>query len=247
MGAQKEENAIIPKYEDYSRIVEASRGNLKIMTVSSEIEGYEELVKFLRVNNVSVALGYCSASAPRIDHIFDCFSGPDQIERGVKPAGIEEEFLVCDDLMAEVIADKNGVHVHPTWLKILLRCKGVENIILITDSRDIAGNTPGEYMLRDGLKAVINEGEDVVRLANGSLAGGAMSMNEAVKNMIRHTGISLVESIRMATYNPAKAIRISHRKGEIKEGMDADFAIFDEDLNIVKVIQEGKVCVENSS
>ena len=116
--------------------------------------------------------------------------------------------------MAEVIADKKGIHVAPAWLKILVRCKGVKNIILITDSRDIAGNPPGEYTLQDGLKAVISEGEDVVRLANGNLAGCAMSMNEAVRNMMSHAGISLEESVRMATYNPAKAISISHRKGE---------------------------------
>jgi len=256
LGAQSKQNAIIPRYEDYSRIIEASGGNLKIMTVSSEVEGYEELVKYLRLHGVLVALGYCSASTPRIerelelglthiDHIFDCFSGPGPVERGVKAAGIEEDLLVCDQLMAEVIADKKGVHVAPAWLKILVRCKGVENIILVSDSRDIAGNPPGEYILQDGLKAYIEEGRDVVRLASGDLAGCAMSMNEAVKNMVSHTGISLEESVMMATHNPAKALGISHKKGELKQGMDADLAIFDKDLDIKMVIQGGRMCVDN--
>ena len=176
-----------------------------------------------------------------IDHIFDCFSEPISVERGAKATGIEEEFLVCDELMAEVIADKNGIHVAPTWLKILLRCKGVENIILITDSRDITGNPPGKYIMQDGLSAVIKKGEDIVRLDNGGLAGSVMTMNGAIKNMMRHTGISLEDAVRMATYNPAKVLKISNKKGEIKEGLDADFAVFDKDLNIKMTVLGGEI------
>jgi len=257
-GAQSEEHAIIPTAENVGRILSAAEGNLKIMTVSSEIKGYENMVRTLRKHDVHVALGYCRASPPRleralnlgishIDHIFDCFADPVPYEGGVKAWGIEEELLVCDELYAEVIADKNGIHVPPVLLTILLRCKGAEKIILISDSRDAAGSPPGRYTMKDGLKIVLREGEDVVRLENGSLAGSLMSMNDAIRNFMRHNGISLPAAVTAATYNPAKFLALEQRKGSIRAGLDADLAVFDEDINVHMTIIDGKTVYQRKS
>jgi N-acetylglucosamine-6-phosphate deacetylase len=257
-GAQSEEHAIIPTAENVDRILSAAEGNLKIMTVSSEIAGYENLVRTLRKYDVHAALGYCHASPPRlrqalnlgishIDHIFNCFADPVPCESGVKAWGYEEELLVCDELYAEVIADKNGIHVPPVLLTILLRCKGAEKIILISDSRDAAGSPPGRYTMKDGLKIVLKEGDDVVRLENGSLAGSLMSMNDAIRNFMRHTGISLPAAVTAATYNPAKFLALEHRKGSIQAGADADLAVFDEDINVHMTLVGGKIVYQRKS
>ena len=255
-GAQRKERAILPVYRDYRRLIESAGQNLKIMTASPEIDGYEELVKYLVKNNVTAAICYSRANScqlkraielglSHIDHIFDGFGEPVSPERGVKPYGIEDELLVCDELSAEVIADSNGVHVSSILLNILIRCKGVRNIVLITDSRDITGNPPGEYILGDGFKAIIKEGEDIVRLGNGDLAGCIMTMDRAVKNMINHTNVSILEAVVMSSYNPARVIKMSHRKGQIKEGMDADITIFDENINVKMTIVEGIKIYDN--
>jgi N-acetylglucosamine-6-phosphate deacetylase len=256
-GAQDPVNSIIPRFEDYSSLVEAADGNLKLMTVAPEVAGADDLIKYLRLNDVTVAICYTDMSIEKlyksidlgvshIGHIFDGFGESVALDKWTKPYGLMEELLVCDNLMTEVLADKVGAHVHPTWLKIILRCKGVENVILITDSRDIAGNPPGIYRMSDGFDAVIKEDEDIVRLVDGGgLAGCIMTMNGAINNMIKHTGVKLKDAIRMATYNPANAIKVSNRKGTLKEGMDADIVVFDENINVKLTIVGGEIEYEN--
>ena len=251
-GAQLEERALVPDGENYRRIVEAAEGNFKIMTLSSELPGWEDLVRCLRVHNIHAAMGYCRASSislahalevgvSHIDHIFNCFAEPVSPEPGVKPWAIEEEFLLCDELMAEVIADKNGAHVSPILLGILLRCKGKDGIILISDSRDPAGNPPGSYIMRDGMRVLIKENDDVVRLKSGGLAGSIMGLDDAVRNMMRHTGISINDAVAMATKNPSRVLGLSHKKGEIQPGMDADLTLFDDSINIWMTIKGGEI------
>jgi N-acetylglucosamine-6-phosphate deacetylase len=251
-GAQLPERTFKPEFKQYFELVESAQGNLKLMTVSPEVPGSAELIKYLRLNDVTVAINYTDISVPElyetiklgvghIDHIFDGFGNSVSEEKGVRPQDLQEELLVCDNLPAEVIADRNGIHVSPALLKILIRCKGIENLILVTDSRDIAGNLPGRYTLKDGYTAIIKEGEDVVRLEDGTLAGCVMTMNESVRNMMEHTGIGLNDAVRMATCNPARILKISNKKGEIKEGMDADIVVFDKNIDIKLSIVDGEV------
>lgn len=251
-GAQKEELVKVPEYKDYSRLVEACNGNLKIMTVAPELENAYELIKYLQQNDVIVSIGHTDIKFEKlhealnlgislITHIFNAMGGVLVTEKGVKPVSIQEELLICDDLMSEVMCDKNAVHVNPTLIKILVRCKGIKNIILITDSMSMNGLSPGKYYFQDGRVGILNEGEDIVRLENGWLAGSIMTMNNAIKNMMIHTGISLKDAVMMATHNPAKVLKISNRKGVIKEGMDADITVFDDLMNVKITIIEGEI------
>lgn len=255
-GAQRRELVRVPEYEDYSRLLEASGGNLKIMTIAPEMEGAIDLIKYLTQNNVVVSIGHTDIKIKNmhkvskmgitlVTHILNAMGESIAEDRGTKPLGIQEELLVCDELMSEVLCDKNGVHVKPTWLKILVRCKGIENIILITDSMNMTGFKPGKHFLQDGRAVIIKEGEDILRLENRDLAGSVTTMDCVVKNMIKHTKVCLEDAVRMASYNPARAIRLSHRKGEIKEGMDADITVFDEDINIKLTIVEGEIRYNN--
>jgi N-acetylglucosamine-6-phosphate deacetylase len=255
-GAQKPEFVKKPEFKEYNRLVKACDGNLKIMTVAPELENAYELIKHLRGNDIEVSIGHTNLAMDRlhealnlgiglITHIFNAMGAAVTTEKGVKPVGIQEELLICDEIMSEVMADRNAVHVNPTLLKILVRCKGVKNIILITDSMNMTGSPPGKYYFQDGRAASISENEDVARLESGVLAGSVMTMNNTIRNMIIHTGISLKDSVMMATYNPARVLRISNQKGEIKEGMDADIAVIDENINVFMTIVEGNIVYEN--
>ena len=176
-----------------------------------------------------------------VTHLFNAMGESIQYDRGTKALGIQEELLVCDDLICELLSDCNGIHVKPTLQKIALRCKGIDNIVLITDSMNMTGFPPGTYPLQDGRKVTLEEGGDTLRLENGDLAGSVMTMDITVKNIIRHTGCTLNQAIQMASYNPAKVVELSHRKGEIKAGMDADIIIFDKDINIKMTMVEGSL------
>lgn len=257
LGVQRSDLVKTPQYEDYSRLIKAGNGNIKIMTLAPELEGCLDLIKYLRLNNIVVSLGHSDIGIKKmyeaidlgitmVTHLFNAMGCSISTDKGVKATGIQEELLMHDDLMCEVISDELGVHVNPTLIKIILRCKGVQNIMLITDSAFMTGYPPGVYTLQDGRKAILKEGDDTVRiLENNDLLGSVMTMNMAVKNFINHTGVKIEQAVQMATFNPARVINLSHKKGEIKEGMDADITVFNEKFEIKLTIVEGEIRYDN--
>jgi len=255
-GAQNPEYFKDPIKEEYEAIIQEALPFLKVMTVPPEIQGAKGLIKYLNQNGVIISIGHTEASRDEVDfavlngaklitHIFNAMGQPSQIDGGVKPVGVEEYLMINDKLMAEVMADRYGAHIDPIFLKILLRVKGKDKIILITDSVFPAGLKSGTYSFSDGRKFIVFEG-DVNRLeANNGLAGSVMNMNNAVKNMINHTGIGIKDAVLMASYNPAKLLRIDNKKGNIQVGMDADIAIIDENINVYMTIVEGDIVFDD--
>jgi N-acetylglucosamine-6-phosphate deacetylase len=257
LGVQRRDLVKTPVNEDYVRLIEAGNGNIKIMTVAPELDGAIGMIKYLRTNDIVVSLGHSDIKLEKLDeainsgiglvtHLFNALGDSIVKDKGVKPVGIQEKLLIYDNLMCELIADKDGVHVNPILIKIILKCKGIQNIVLITDSVSMTGYPPGIYVLQDGRKSALKEGEDTVRiLGNNDLCGSVMTMNLAVKNFIKHTGVNIEQAVQMATFNPSKVINLSHKKGEIKEGMDADITVFDEDFKIKLTIVEGLIRYDN--
>lgn len=140
----------------------------------------------------------------------------------------------------EIIADT--VHIHPGFLETLARIIGPEQLILISDSMRACGMPDGEYSF-GGQKVLVSD--RIPYLADGTLAGSTLTMDTAVRNMHRHTSLSLPQIIRMATSNPAQSIGISSL-GKIKPGCDADFVIMDERLNVLKTIINGETLYSDS-
>lgn len=242
-GAQKRELVKDPDPADYQRLVEAGGGSLKLMTVAPELRGAPDLIRYLRSENIIASIGHTDISVPEmhkaldlgmslVTHLFNAMGDPVQYDRGTKPVGIQEELLVRGGLMCELLSDKKGVHVKPALLNIALKCLGAGNIVLITDSMNMTGFPPGTYPLQDGRKVSLEEGADTLRLENDDLAGSVMTMDRAVSNFMSHTGCRLEQAIQMASLNPARAVELSARKGEVRTGMDADIIIFDEDIDV---------------
>ena len=93
-----------------------------------------------------------------------------------------------------------------------------------------------------GQVVIVKNGE--ARLENGTLAGSVLKMNNAIKNVMKFLGLSLEETVRLATINPAKNLKVDSYLGSIKVGKRADFVVLDQDLNVVKTVREGKVIYE---
>ena len=249
-GAQKKELVREPDPADYKRLIEAGGGYLKIMTVAPELPGAFELIKHLRSENIVVSIGHTDISVPEmyrsldlgitnVTHLFNAMGDSIQYDRGTKAVGIQEELLVCGGLMCELLSDKFGIHVKPVMLKIALRCLGKDNIVLITDSMNMTGFPPGTYPLQDGREVTLEEDGDTLRLENGDLAGSVMTMDAAVRNFMVHTGCTVEQAVQMASFNPARSMGLSYKKGEIRPGMDADIIIFDENINIKMTMIQG--------
>src|SRR5690554_5944137 len=149
--------------------------------------------------------------------------------------------LLNDEAYAELICD--GIHVSPNAVKLLYKCKGRDNLILITDSMRAKYLPDGKSEL-GGQDVFVKNNE--ARLADGSLAGSILKMNDALKNMMEFTGIDIVDAVYMASTMPAKNLGLT-TKGLIKTGFDADLTVLNDKMEVVMTIVNGKVLYESES
>jgi N-acetylglucosamine-6-phosphate deacetylase len=146
--------------------------------------------------------------------------------------------LATDALMASLIAD--GHHLPPYVVKNMVRCKGLERVILVTDAMAAAAAPPGKYRLGDVLAEVGPDG--YVRLPGTPyLAGSALTMDRAVENAARFAGLSLDEALPLAARHPRKFFPAV--EAGITPGDRADLIVFHEGppLTVVATIVEGHV------
>ena len=139
--------------------------------------------------------------------------------------------LLCDRLLAELIAD--GIHVHPDVMRLVIQLKGRERVMLITDSMSATELADGIYAL-GGQEVFVRAGR--ASLGDGTLAGSTLTLDRAVRNAVHLCGVPVHDAVYMASAVPAQAIGLGDRKGQIRAGYDADIAILNTDLQPVQVI-----------
>ena len=242
---------------DYLKRANNIMGDMfKIITIAPELENGIEAISYLRENDVVVSIGHTNADDTTLDkairngatlvtHIYNTGPIPEQNVSGVLIPGVNEYLVMRDEVMAEVNCDYAAVSVKPVVLRMLLRCKGVDKTIIITDSFYSAGLDPNQRLfLPDGREIYIKDGVNI-QVGNEQLSGSAMTMDQSIKGMMRNGRVSLREAIQMATYNPARIVNIDDKKGSIAVGKDADLAVIDKDLNIYATFLEGSIIFDN--
>jgi N-acetylglucosamine-6-phosphate deacetylase len=150
--------------------------------------------------------------------------------------------LADDRIYAQVIAD--GVHVHPAVVRALVRAKGPDRVLLITDSTRAAGLDDGTYELA-GQPIYVRGG--VARTAAGGLAGSTITLDAAMRNALAFTQLTLPDVLRMATASPAEAMGWSPRKGQLVRGADADVVLFDRQLRVHMTLVAGRIVYRSES
>lgn len=241
-GAQPEIYIKKPDMEATRKIVEVSKGMLKMVSVAPEIEGALQIISYLKENNVSVSMAHTSATYDEarrgVDfgvsiatHIFNGMRSFTHREPGVIGLSLADERVYC-----ELIYDR--IHLHDGAVRIALKMKGLDKIVLISDAMRAAGLEDGDYEL-GGQKVIVKSG--AARLENGSLAGSTLNLRDAVYNLVNYLDIPIHEAVRMASLTPAKAINIHKNKGSIEIGKDADLIFIDKDVNILGTMVAGKI------
>ena len=143
---------------------------------------------------------------------------------------VDETVNYNREIYAELICDSRGIHVDPYMLRLVRRIKGDDRIILISDAYACDGPVPPGY-----------EGVDDINFDHaGEIAGSKLTLDIACRNMIKHTGASLVDVFKFASYNPAMATGMLDR-GEIAVGKRADLVFVDYKMGVHKVLLEGEV------
>ena len=243
------EDSIAP--EQYVPLVESLGDMVRVWSIDPNRENIAEFMAYVKEKtpNVIFSHGHGNATSEQVrdlahfgikvrTHITDSGT-PKGRAQGTRGAGGDEYCLFEPDMYAEVICDETGVHIVPDLIKMIVRTKGYEKICLITDSMP----KQSDYTNNESLG--IWYGPDLNYDDEGRLAGSRMTLENAVRNMMTHTGYGLCHSIRFATLNPAKLLGIDHRVGSLKAGKTANLIIIDDMVNIKKVILEGDLAVED--
>jgi N-acetylglucosamine-6-phosphate deacetylase len=153
--------------------------------------------------------------------------------------GIVGAALTAEGVRAEIIAD--GLHLAPTTVRLALAAKGVDGILLVTDSMSATGCGDGAYLLGP-MRVVVKSGE--ARLASGALASSTLTLERAVHNLAQWTHAGLGGAWQMASLNPARQLGIDDHVGRVKPGYDADLAALDANGNVVLTMVGGRIVFE---
>lgn len=209
---------------------------MRLITVAPEIDGHMELVRAIADAGIRVQVGHTSGSyevgvqalahgAAGFTHLFNAMPGLHHRDPGMVGAALAHAEY------AEIIPDL--LHVHPGAIKTALRC--IPKLFCVTDSTAAAGMPDGEYMLG---RQVVHKCMGGVRLADGTLAGSTLTMDQALRNLVK-IGLPLSEASRRVSTNAADYLGETQR-GRLAPGCHADLVVLDRDLDIKAVYIEGE-------
>ena len=205
---------------------------IRLMTLAPELDGAQDCIREARALGVTLSMGHTDAGYDQamagIDagithatHTFNAMPPLNHRQPGVIGAALADERVYC-----ELICDT--FHVHPALFKLMAKVAG-ERLVLITDSIPAAGLPDGPH---DQLGATVVVDGMKLRFPDGTIAGSALTMDAAVRNFARHTGLPIWRAANMAALNPALSIGVDGRKGALETGRDADIVIADGAFNV---------------
>lgn len=239
-GVHAAEELKLPTVELFDKLWQASRGNIRLMTIAPELEGALAVIAEAAKRGVCVSMGHSDASlssaqegvAAGARHATHTFNAMRRLDH--RDPGILGEVLTNQSITADVIAD--GIHVDPTMVELLLKAKGHEKVALITDAIAATGMPDGHCRL-GSLTVELKDGKC---LLDGRLAGSVLTMDRAVRNVMEFTGANLQQSLRTATLNPAQ-IAGAQKKGVLAIGADADFVVLTDAGEVRTTVIKGVV------
>lgn len=240
---QKQPNReLVREYQD------AAEGNIRYMTVSPEIEGMPEFIPYLKSLGIQVAIGHSGADYETARRaIMNGAMGATHTGNAMKllhqhfPA-IWGAVLEDDEIYCETICD--GRHLHPGTVRLILKTKGLDRVVAITDSIMAAGLPDGNYKL--GVNDVVVVDGDAKLADTGVRAGSTLTTGQALKNLVQFTGRTVAELMPLFTENPAKLIGVYDRVGSIEPGKDADLVVLGQDYSVVQTFVKGRECYKKS-
>lgn len=241
VGAQNPAFLIDPAYDLYADWQQVAGGRIVKSALAPEHDGSIEYISALAAEGIVTSIGHSDATFEQalaaVNAGATCFTHTYNGMRGLhhRDPGIVGCAMVTPETYAEVIAD--GHHVMPAAVEALVRAKGWDHVVLITDCLGCGGMPAGEYM-SGGLPVVMRDGACYLR-DGSSLAGSVAVMCDVVKNVYDWNIVSAEQAIRMGTEVAARSAHIDDRCGSIVPGRHADFVILNNDLTLAETYLGG--------
>ncbi len=249
-GAQDPKYIRDPDPAEYMEILHHSN-SIKRWSIAPEKKGALALGKILQNKGIIASMAHTDALFEEAEeamkhgyslltHFYSAMSSVTR-KNAMRYAGVVEAGYLFDELFVEIIAD--GVHLPAPLLKLIVKIKGREKTILITDAMRGAGMPDGTSILGNkdsGIPVLLEDG--VAKLTDRTaFAGSTATTNRLIKNMVNLAGVSLHDAVYMATQTPAKLLGLTHQTGALKKGLDADIVLFDSTYTISHTLINGKL------
>ena len=239
-GAQNGDWLHAPDVAMLRRLMAASRGLVKLVSVAPEEPGAMEFIEAVE-GEVTVSLAHTTADydtameafrlgARQVTHLFNAMPPFSHRAPGVVGAALDTP--ICN---VELICD--GVHIHPSVVRATFKMFGPKRVILVSDTMRAAGMPDGDYTL--GGQPVKVKGK-YATLADGTLAGSVTNLMNCMRTAVSF-GIPLEDAVWAAAVNPARAIGIFSRMGSLEPGKRANVVVLDQNLELKDVFFRGEL------
>ncbi len=241
-GAQYEPAIRPPDPDEMRELAAIAAGGIRLVDYAPEEDSGDRLLAALVELGIVPCVGHTNATYEQTIHAIDggvrhcthLFNAMPPLEH--RAGGAAAALLTDHRSTVEIIAD--GIHLSPAILQLVIAARGADSVALITDAMSAAGLPEGVY---EFLKRKVTVSGGAVRLEDGTIAGSALTMEQAVRNMVMLAGCSWSDAIRMATLTPARIAHVEARKGQLTPGVDADVVAIDSDGAIQRVWARGHV------
>ena len=240
VGAQNPAYVQAPNVDMFMRLQKRAQGLIKLVDIAPEEPGALEFIEAVkdctRVSLAHMCASYNDAAAAfeagarQLTHLYNAMPGLAHRAPGPIAAAVDRT-----DVFAEIIAD--GVHIHPSMVRLAFKLFGPERMVLISDTMEAAGMPDGEYSL--GGQAVTVRG-NLATLHDGTIAGSVTNLALCVQTAVTNMNIAVAHALRAATLNPARALGVADSRGSIAAGCVADCVLLHpETLAVEQVIVRG--------
>lgn len=215
--------------------------SIRLVTLAPEQDGGLARIRALADRGVTVSLGHTDATieefragidagAIKATHLFNAMSPMHHRLPGAMIATMTD-----DRVTAGLIPD--AVHSHPATIRLAIRAKGLDRLVIVSDMMAATGLGDGDYEL--GGQVVTVRG-DRAQLADGTLAGSVLTMDQAVRNLVDWGGITAGEALSMCTETPARLIGEPAR-GRLVAGARADVTLWSHGLTVEATVVGGAI------
>jgi len=211
-GAHPREHVRPASIDDFSRHQDAANGRIVLVTLAPEVVGAVPLIEHLVASGVRVAIGHTAATPGQIaDAIAAGATLATHLGNGCaqmlpRHPNVMWELLAADAVFASLIVD--GHHLPPATVKAMVRAKGERRTMLVTDAVAAAGCAPGPYTI-GGVTSELSADGRVSLPGTPYLAGSALTMDRAIANTVRFTGLPIDTVMKMASTIPASYLGLA--------------------------------------
>ena len=231
---------ILPSVAVMKAAVEAANHRLTYVALAPELENMDAIIPYLLKENIRVGIGHSDATydqawrAIEMGANIGIHTGNAMRAIHQREIGISGALLLHPEAYCELICDFH--HLAPEYIQLVLKMKGRERVLMMSDATEMSGLSDGVYSIR-GRKTIVKNGK--VQLEDGTIAGSSSYVLAGMRNLVQKLNLPIEDVSYMASMTPAQVMGMQAHKGSLEIGKDADIMVLDDAFNCQVTYVEG--------